>query len=280
MRPCARLTKHSPAPHIHIQLRARARVFLSKTPFTPKTDLKTATLTPSSSKPFENYSPPTNPGHHHKKPKSKATHKRSQANKRIDFLLKQKFDDDPDFRPLLVGLAELDPTHKKKYLAWLVKHWLGDWKATEEEKRRVAGHLATHHQGTKYFSPLGWTGLLLEDVGYNSDIFQCTPESLVTLGGRITEIIRIAEEDKQLRQREPVALAGPEIVHQDNEFTIIRVRTTGALIRISQGSSWCISSGNLLRRPFDRPAILIRPLLSPVGIHRNFLDGTPLSFKT
>ncbi|MDA8745236.1 hypothetical protein N9N28_11430 [Rubripirellula amarantea] len=181
---------------------------------------------------------------------------RSQADKRIDFLLKKHFDDDPDFRPLILELAELDPTPKKKYLAWLVKHWTGKWNPTDADLTRVGQYLETHHKGAKYFSPLSWTGLLLEDVGYHADIFQYTPQSLPALGGRITEIIRIAEEDKQIRQGNPVALAGSEIVHQDNEFTIIRVRTTGALIRLTQGSSWCIRNGNLFGYSFPFDVVL------------------------
>ncbi|TWU06517.1 hypothetical protein [Stieleria varia] len=218
--------------------------------------MKAATLPPITSlqtKSAENDSPPTNPGHHRKKPKPKETLKRSQADKRIDFLLKKHFDDDPDFRPLILELAELDPTPKKKYLAWLVKHWTGQWNPTDADQKRVTKYLETHHKGAKYFSPLSWTGLRLEDAGYHADIFRYTPESLATLGGRIAEIIRIDEEDKRIRMGEPVALDGSEIVHQDDKFTIIRIRTTGALQSFGQDTSWCVRHGDPMNYsfPFD-----------------------------
>lgn len=245
---------------MYIFNRAHVRAsFLFKSPFTPESDLKTATLPPITSletKSAKNDSPPTDPGHHRKKPKPKATLKRSQADKRIDFLLKKHFDDDPDFRPLILELAELDPTPKKKYLAWLVKHWTGQWNPADADLQRVARYLETHHQGAKYISPLSWTGLRLEDAGYQADIFRYTPETLTTLGGKITEIIRIDEEDKQIRQGNPVALAGSEIVHQDNKFTIIRVRKTGALIKLSQGSSWCVRNGNPFGYSFPFDVVL------------------------
>jgi hypothetical protein len=179
--------------------------------------------------------------------------KQSQSEKRIEFLLKKHFDDDPDFRPLILELAELDPTTKKKYLAWLVKHWLGDWKATKEDKHRVAAHLATHHQGAKYFSPLTWTGLRLEDAGYHADIFKYTPETIESVSGKIAEIIRTDEEDKQIRKGNPVAMAGADLIHRDEEFTIIRIRTGEALKRFGQNTSWCVRHGDPLeyRFPFD-----------------------------
>ncbi|MCM2374683.1 hypothetical protein [Aporhodopirellula aestuarii] len=190
------------------------------------------------------------------KPKPKLKTKRSQADKRIDYLLKTKFDDDPEFRPLLVELAELDPTPKKKYLAWLAKHWLDDWKATPDDQQRVAECLATHHKGAKYFSPLSWTGLRLEDAGYHADIFRYTPQTISRISGRIAEIIRIDEGDKQIRKGNPVALAGAEIVHRDDQFTIIRIRTGEALKRFGQNTSWCVRHGNPLGYPFPFDFIL------------------------
>lgn len=242
---------------MYIFNRAHVRAsFLFQSPFTTESDLKTATFTPITSKQTEsaeNYPPPTDPGHHHRKPKPKETLKRSQADKRIDFLLKKHFDDDPDFRPLILELAELDPTPKKKYLAWLVKHWTGEWNPADTELKLAAQYLETHHKGAKYFSPLSWTGLLLEDAGYHADIFGYTPRSLVTLGGKIAEIIRIDEEDKQIRRGSLVALNEGETVHHDENFTIIRIRSTKALQRFGQGTSWCVRHGDLhgYSFPFD-----------------------------
>jgi len=217
--------------------------------------LKASTLTPPSSKPHpsdSNQLPPTDrpplP-----KPKPKVKLKRSQADKRIDFLLKKHFDDDPDFSRLILELAEYDPTPKKKYLAWLVKHWTGEWNPSEAEKRRVAGHLAIHHQGAKYFSPLSWTGLRLEDAGYHADIFKYTPDTIADVSDEVAEIIRFDEEDKQIRKGNLVAMAGADLIHRDEHFTIIRIRTGEALQRFGQNTSWCVRHGDPMgyRFPFD-----------------------------
>lgn len=179
--------------------------------------------------------------------------KRSQADKRIDFLLKKHFNDAPDYRPLILELAALDPTPKKKYLAWLVKHWTAQWKPTDAERERVAKHLETHHKGAKYFSPLSWTGLRLEDAGYQADIFRYTPETLGTLGGSIAEMIRVDEEDKQIRKGNLVVTGGAEVAYKDECWTLLRVRTNDALRRLGQGTSWCVRHGtkNGYRFPFD-----------------------------
>gem|GEM_PF-2502244 len=241
-----------------IQTRAIfSRVFSPLNLLSFESDLTAATLIPNPAKPQPSI-------HNRQSTPCKQPHgqppterpKRSQADKRIDFLLKNKFDNDPDFRPLLIELADLDPTPKKKYLAWLVKHWLGDWKATNEEKRRVAGHLAAHNQGAKYFSPLSWTGLRLEDAGYHADIFRYTPDTIAKLSGEVAEIIRIDEGDKQIRKGNMVALAGAEIVHRDDQFTIIRIRTGDALKRFGQNTSWCVRHGNSLGYPFPFDFIL------------------------
>ncbi|WP_146601026.1 hypothetical protein [Novipirellula aureliae] len=218
--------------------------------------MKTATITPASSKPTKsakNSSPPTDQGHHRRKPKPKETLKQSQADKRIDFLLRQHFDDDPDFRPLILKLAEHDPTPKKKYLAWLVKHWTGPWNPSDADLKRVARHLETHHKGAKYFSPLSWTGLRLEDAGYHADIFRYTPQTLAKLGGRIAEIIRIDEEDKQIRKGNLVITGGAEIAYKDERWTVLRVRTQSALNRLGQGCGWCVCGrgGHGYSFPFD-----------------------------
>ncbi|MCO8122614.1 hypothetical protein NHH03_12780 [Stieleria sp. TO1_6] len=207
--------------------------------------MKAATITPPSFKPHpsESNNSPPNAFPIRPRPKVNQTPKRSQADKRIDFLLQKHFDDDPDFRPLILELAELDPTPKKKYLAWLVKHWTGKWNPTDADLKRVARYLETHHKGAKYFSPLSWTGLLLEDVGYHADIFQYTPESLATLGGRITEIIRIDEEDKQIRKGNLVVTGGAEVAYKDDRWTVLRVRTQAALRRLGQGCGWCVCAG-------------------------------------
>lgn len=179
--------------------------------------------------------------------------KRSQADRRVDFLLKKHFDNDPDFRPLVLKLAEYDPTPKKKYLAWLVKHWAGDWSPGESELTRVKTYLEIHQKGAKYFSPLSWTGLLLEKEGYHVDIFRYTPETLKSLDGPIDELIQIDEENKRIRKGDLVITAGAEIAYQDEEWTILRIRSDQALRRLGQGTSWCVRHGNMspYRFPFD-----------------------------
>jgi hypothetical protein len=198
--------------------------------------LNAATLTPSPSRPH-----------------TTENDKRSQADKRIDFLLEKHFRNDPEQRPLLLKLAEHDPTPKKKYLAWLVKHWTGAWKPNDKELKKVSEHLETHHKGSKYFSPLSWTGLRLEDAGYHADIFRYTPQTLGTLSGRIAEMIRIDEEDKQIRKGNLVITGGAEVAYKDERWTVLRIRTKDALRRLGQGTSWCVRHGNLsgYQFPFD-----------------------------
>lgn len=186
------------------------------------------------------------------KPKQKTKVKRSQSDKRINYILKTRFDDDPNFRPRLIELAGLDPTPKKKYLAWLVKHWTSDWNPSDAELQQVAKHLETHHKGAKYFSPLTWTGLRLEDAGYHADIFRYDPSTLCNLGGRIAEIIRIDEEDKQIRKGNLVVTGGAEVAYKDDRWTLLRVRSRSALRRLGQGCGWCVcSGGHGYSFPFD-----------------------------
>ena len=179
--------------------------------------------------------------------------KRSQAEKRIDFLQKRYFDDDPNSRTLLSKLATLDPTPKKKYLAWLVKYWTAGWKPDDAERGRVTKHLAIHLKGAKYFSPLTWTGLELEEVGYQADIYKYSPNSLRTLNGRVAEIIQIDEENKQIRKGNLVITGGAEVAYKDENWTLLRIRTKEALRRLGQGTSWCVRNGNLrgFKFPFD-----------------------------
>ncbi|MFW6114533.1 MAG: hypothetical protein ACOC7K_02215 [bacterium] len=124
---------------------------------------------------------------------------------------------------------------REKYLAWLVKHWTGKWNPTDADLKRVPQHLETHHKGAKYFSPPSWTGLRLEDAGYHADIFRYSFETLGTLGGRIAELIRIDEEDKQILKGNLVVTGGAEVAYKDERWTLLRVRTKNALKRLGQG---------------------------------------------
>ena len=178
------------------------------------------------------------------------TEPQSQAEKRIAFLLKKHFEDDPDFHRLILELAEYDPTPKKKYLAWLVKHWTGLWNPNKAELERVAACLDIHQKGSKYFSPLTWTGLVLEDAGYQADVFRFSPKTISIMKGKIEEIIRADEENKQIRKGNLVVTAGAEIAYQDDRWTLLRIRTKEALKRLGQGTSWCVRHGNNLGYPF------------------------------
>ena len=180
-------------------------------------------------------------------PNDRPERRLSQADKRINFLLKQHFQNDPAARPNLETLAQLDPTPKKTYLPWIVKHWLAGWNNNPEESKRLTESLTTHFKGAKYFSPLTWTGLRLEDVGYHADIYRYTPQTLAKMPHQIAEIIRIDEEDKQIRKGNLVALAGAEVAYKDEKYTLIRIRTIGALRRLSQGSSWCVEDSINIR---------------------------------
>ena len=181
------------------------------------------------------------------------TEPKSQADKRINFLLKRHFENDPDFRPVILELAEYDPTPKKKYLAWLVKHWTGPWNPNKAELERVAACLDIHHRGARYFSPLSWTGLRLEDEGYLADIFRYTPKTLSCIQGKVAEIIQTDEEDKQIRKGNLVVTAGAEVAYQDEKWTLVRIRSDDALKRLGQGTSWCVRHGICpgYRFPFD-----------------------------
>jgi hypothetical protein len=189
----------------------------------------------------------------HPKPTHQPTEKRTQTDKRIDFLLKKHFEEDPDFRPVILKLAEFDPTPNKKYLAWLVKHWCGKWNPDDTELQCVSRCLSIHHRGAKYFSPLSWTGLILEEAGYQADVFRFTPQTLLQMQGKIAEIIQTDEENKQIRKGNLVATAGAEVAYQDESWTLVRIRTNDALKRLGQGTSWCVRDGNMggYRFPFD-----------------------------
>lgn len=179
--------------------------------------------------------------------------KRTQADKRINYLLKKHFEDDPEFRPVISKLAEYDPTPNKKYLGWLVKHWCGNWNPDDVQLQRVSQCLRIHNRGAKYFSPLTWTGLELEAVGYQADVFRFTPQSILWMQGRIAEIIQTDEENKQIRKGNLVATAGAEIAYQDEKWTLLRVRTQAALKRLGQGCGWCVCGNRKhgYRFPFD-----------------------------
>ena len=187
------------------------------------------------------------------KPTHEPNEKRTQTDKRIDYLLKKHFEDDPEFRPVISKLAEYDPTPNKKYLAWLVKHWCGKWNPDDDELQCIAHCLNIHHRGAKYFSPLSWTGLELEDVGYRADVFRFTPQTILQMQGKIAEIIQTDEENKQIRKGNLVATAGAEVAYQDDSWTLVRIRTNDALKRLGQGTSWCVRHGNMggYRFPFD-----------------------------
>ena len=196
---------------------------------------------------------PQNDPVQHRNLNNERNEKRTQTDKRIDFLLKKHFEEDPEFRPVIVKLAEYDPTSKKKYLAWLVKHWCGKWNPDDAELQRIAHCLNIHQRGAKYFSPLSWTGLELEDAGYQADVFRFTPQSILQMQGKIAEIIQTDEENKQIRKGNLVATAGAEVAYQDDSWTLVRIRTNDALKRLGQGTSWCVRHGNMggYRFPFD-----------------------------
>lgn len=187
------------------------------------------------------------------KPTHDPNEKRTQADKRIDYLLKKHFEDDPESRPVIFKLAEYDPTPNKKYLAWLVKHWCGKWNPDDAQLQCISHCLNIHHRGTKYFSPLSWTGLELEDAGYQADVFRFTPQTILQMQAKIAEIIQTDEENKQIRKGNLVATAGAEVAYQDDDWTLVRIRTNEALKRLGQGTSWCVRHGNTggYRFPFD-----------------------------
>jgi hypothetical protein len=196
---------------------------------------------------------PKNTSKPHQTPTHEIKEKRTQTDKRIDYLLTKHFEDDPEFRPVISKLAEYDPTPNKKYLAWLVKHWCGKWNPDEAQLQRISHCLNIHHRGAKYFSPLTWTGLELEDVGYQADVFRFTPQTILQMQGKIVEIIQTDEENKQIRKGNLVATAGAEVAYQDDNWTLVRIRTNEALMRLGQGTSWCVRHGIIggYRFPFD-----------------------------
>ncbi|MEM9413701.1 MAG: hypothetical protein AAGA30_21515, partial [Planctomycetota bacterium] len=179
--------------------------------------------------------------------------KKSQAEKRIDYLLKLYFDAEPSSRKLILTLAKYDPTPKKKYLGWLVKHFIGGWVPPKTQLLNISQRLKIHHKGAKYFSPLTWTGLRLEEAGYHADIFKYTPRTILKIGRSISEIIQTDEEDKQIRKGNLVVTAGAELAYKDHKWTLLRIRNRKALERLGQGTAWCVCNGRLngYRLPFD-----------------------------
>lgn len=182
----------------------------------------------------------------------------TRTEKRIRYLLEKYFHNDPEQRPVLERLVRNDPSHNGKYHEWLVRNYCKAWKPTDLELQATGEDLAIHLRGSKYFSPLTWTGLLLEDAGYLADISRYTPKTLEIMRGPIAEIIRVDEENKQIRKGNLVATEGAEVVHRDERWTLVRIRTGEALRKLGQGTSWCVRHGHVsnglvsgYRFPFD-----------------------------
>lgn len=157
--------------------------------------------------------------------------KTPQAERRVNFLLKQYFANDPSCRPLVLEIAQHDPTPKKKYLAWLVKYWTEGHRY--RAKSRIRENLILHSLA----SERKWS-LTLGDE-FESDIFCYTPQSFRSMMAKhrkaIRHLIRLDAIDKDL----PVTCPGAEIAHQDELYTVIRIRTRSALGLLSRYGSWC-----------------------------------------
>lgn len=131
-----------------------------KNPVTPDPDLKTATLMPTSSQPNEsavNDSRPNDQDQRRRQSKPSATLKRSQADKRMDLLVKKHFGDDPGSRPLILELVELDPTPEKMDLAWLAKYWTGPQPKETTSKDQCTSRDAEFKQFARYLETHYWT---------------------------------------------------------------------------------------------------------------------------
>jgi len=157
--------------------------------------------------------------------------KTSQADRRINFLLNQHFKNDAAYRPLLIELAKLDPTPKKKYLGWLVKHWLAGHRF--KGKCKVRENLRLHALA----SARHWKEQLEGD--FLADIFNHTPQTLQKWKAKNRKKLRYQEALDSIERGCLVTWPGAEIAHQDERYTVIRIRTREALGLLSHYGLWC-----------------------------------------
>jgi hypothetical protein len=158
----------------------------------------------------------------------------SQADRRINFLLNRHFKNDPAIRPLIAELANHDPTPKKKYLAWLVKHWIEGHRFPK--KSRIRENLKLHALACER----KWTFELGDK--FHSDIFCYTPQTFQSMMAKHRKAVRYLIKLDAIEKGLPVTCPGAEIVHQDELYTVIRIRTRPALGLLSHYGSWCTRS--------------------------------------
>ncbi|MDZ4849979.1 MAG: hypothetical protein SGI77_11895 [Pirellulaceae bacterium] len=86
----------------------------------------------------------------------------------------------------------------------------------------------------------------------------------------VDRLIRREDETRRIRAGEVVLCSGAEIAHQDDQFTVVRIRTARALNKLSEAGAWCTSHMTFwqqdhYRLPFD--------LIFEKGGNRFLTDG-------
>jgi hypothetical protein len=160
--------------------------------------------------------------------------------KRIEFLLKKYFQRDPNQRELLLELAEIDPTTKKKYLPWITHCWKAGWRGGALNRARLRAHLETFQ--TLHLFSAGKHGNILaklRELDVKLDIFRFNPTSLADLMRKIRPLLKRAQTRDRIQRGELVLCSGAEIAYQDEKFAIVRIRSESALHKLSQAGCWC-----------------------------------------
>ena len=194
----------------------------------------------------------------------------SQVDNRINFLLARHFPLNPERRTFLENLAQLDPTPTKKYLAWLLKHSLAGWRPSKASCERIFRQLLVFERACKLAQNPTPLALRLLDLSFQPDIFKFTPQTFSRMIHAADRLIAKQDEVRRISTGEIVLCSGAEIAYQDDQFTVIRIRTAGALNKLSRAGSWCTSNMTFWRQdhyclPFD--------LIYEKGGNRFLTDG-------
>ncbi len=174
---------------------------------------------------------------------------KTQHHKRIEFLLQRHSLNDDSQRQLLEDLAKLDPTINKKYLAWILKHYRAGWRGTMPQRERIFNNLKRFEE-LKQFGGKKAFVLGLKLKGYDPDIFEFDPQTLAQLIRKTCSTLAAEKERRRIVKGELVLCSGAEIAYQDQRFTVVRIRSESALLKLSRAGRWC-TRNSIYFSPWD-----------------------------
>lgn len=157
----------------------------------------------------------------------------TQRDKRIDFLLTRHFPDQPEKRALLENLADLDPTPNKKFLPWLVKHWLIGWRLSKEQRQRFREDLSL------YCLACRWETNYSVCKPHERDIFHFTPATFGKFIRTRRKEIKRYDLISKMEKGKLVLCPGAQLAYHDEYCSVIRIRSYPALALLSHYGSWC-----------------------------------------